>query len=75
MSALSDKVLAISVGYLGPAAKVFLERQTRAHMGGLLFEALDRPHLPQLAHWVYISAKLVIPPAKAQELSDKIAKL
>ena len=75
MSALSDKAVAISATYLGPAAKVFLERQTRAHMGGLPFETLERQHLPELARWVHISAKLIIEPAKAKELADQIGKL
>ena len=75
MNALSDKAVTIASTYLGPAAKVFLERQTRAHMGGLPFDTLDKQHLPELAKWVRISAKLLIEPAKATELSEKIAKL
>jgi hypothetical protein len=75
MSALSDKVVTLSITYLGPAAKVFLERQTKAHMNGLAFDALDRQHLPELSKWIFISGKLIIDPAKAKELADKIAKL
>jgi hypothetical protein len=75
MSALSEKVVTLSTQYLGPAAKVFLERQTKAHMGGLAFDTLDRQHLPDLAKWVYTSGKLIIDPTKAKELSDKIVKL
>ena len=41
MSELSDKALAISIIYLGPASKTFLERQTTAHMKGLKFENIE----------------------------------
>jgi hypothetical protein len=75
MSDLSDEVLSAAINYLGPAAKVFLGRQTRAHMQGLVFEALEKKHLPELSKWVVISASLIIDKAKAVELGDKIAKL
>jgi hypothetical protein len=75
MSALSDKVFSLSVGYLGPAAKIFLERQTKGHMGGLAFDALEKKHLPELSRWIMISASLVIEADKAKELSGKVACL
>jgi hypothetical protein len=75
MSDLSDKVTAISAAYLGPAAKIFLERQTRAHMEGLSFTNLERKHLSDLSKWVLISASLVIDKPKAKELSDKILNI
>lgn len=75
MSALSDKALAVSVEYLGPAAKVFLERQTKWHLDGLAFEALESKHVADLAKWVGISGALVVDPAKAKELSSKIASI
>lgn len=75
MSDLSEKALAASVEYLGPAAKVFLERQTKWHMDGLAFDALERQHIPDLAKWVGISAVLVIDPAKAKELAAKIGAM
>ena len=75
MSDLSEKTLSVAVHYLGPAAKVFLDRQTRAHMQGLAFETLEKKHLPELSKWVVISASLVIDKAKAAELGDKIGRL
>jgi hypothetical protein len=75
MSDLSEKVLAMSIIYLGPAAKKFLQRQTTTHMNGLDFDALERKHLPDLSKWVLISASLLIDQAKAKELADKIGKL
>ena len=75
MSDLSEKALAMSVQYLGPAAKIFLERQTKFHLDGLAFDSLEPKHLADLAKWVNISAALVIEPAKAKELSDKISAM
>lgn len=75
MSDLSEKALALSVQYLGPAAKVFLERQTKFHMDGLAFDAVEPQHLPELAKWVGISAALVVDPAKAKELSERIGAI
>jgi hypothetical protein len=75
MSDLSNKVLKLSVNYLGPAAKIFFERQTKAHMNGLQFDSLERQHLPELSKWVLISASLVIDQPKAKELSEKIGNL
>jgi hypothetical protein len=75
MSDLSEKVLTISVPYLGPAAKVFLERQTKSHMDGLVYDALEAKHLAELSKWVNISAGLLIDEGKAKELSDKIGTL
>ena len=75
MNTLSEKVVVMSTTYLGPAAKVFLERQTRAHMNSLPLEMLEKQHLPELAKWVRISAALLIEPAKAKELADKIGAL
>ena len=75
MSALSEKALTISVEYLGPAAKVFLERQTKWHMDGLGFDDLEPKHVAEFAKWVGISGALVIEPAKAKELADKIAAI
>lgn len=75
MSDLSDKVTTLSAAYLGPAARVFLERQTKAHMDGLPLASLERRHLPELQKWVLVSASLVIDKYKAQELSEKIGRL
>lgn len=75
MSDLSERALAVSVEYLGPAARVFLERQTKWHLDGLAFDALEQKHLPELAKWVAISGALVVDPAQAKELSDKIGAM
>jgi hypothetical protein len=72
---LSDKVLKLTMVYIGPASQKFLERQTISHMNGLAFNALEKKHLSDLARWVNNSAGLLINPAKAKELADKIAAI
>jgi hypothetical protein len=74
-NSLSEQVTAIAVGYLGPAARIFLERQTKSHMNGLAFASLEKKHLPELQKWVMISAALLIDKAKAKELSERISAL
>ena len=75
ISSLSDSVLEITVQVLGPASRRFLERQTKFHLNGLEFDDLTQAHLPDLAHWVGISAQLIVDEKKAQELAEKIKKL
>lgn len=75
MSQLSEQVLAISVNYLGPAAKKFLERQTASHMDGLAFDDIKPEHLPQLSWWIHASSKLVIDSIRAKEFADKVVAL
>ena len=75
ISTLSEAVLAESIKYLGPAAKKFLDRQTKHHLEGVEFDSLSRQHIPELANWVNISAGLIIDKNKAAELSEKIRKM
>lgn len=75
MTELAHKVLVITAEYLGPASKVFLERQTRHHLNGVNFNDLEGKHLPDLSRWVNISAGLLIDKARALELSKKISIL
>ena len=60
MSALADSVLRITRKYLGPAARVFLERQTKYHMDDLAFADIRPAHLPELMHWVRVGSQLLI---------------
>jgi hypothetical protein len=71
MSDISEKVLKITIDYIGPSSKAFLERQTRSHMS-IEFGDLKRENLPELAKWVNISAGLLLNKDKAAQLSDKI---
>jgi len=75
MGELTEQITTIAVSYLGPAARIFLERQTKTHMNGLPFVDLERQHLPELKKWVLISASLLIDKTKAEEFSDRVGKL
>jgi len=75
MSDLSDKVLKVTVEYIGPSAERFLERQTTAHLNGLAFKDLQPAHLAELSKWLATSAGLLIGKDKAAELAGKIIKL
>jgi hypothetical protein len=75
MTDLSDKVHDLTIQYLGPAADMFLERQTDSHMNGLQFSDLRPEHLPVLAKWINVSAGLVIEQNKATELAEKVKRL
>jgi hypothetical protein len=59
MNALADRVLKITAAYLGPASKVFLERQTRGHMG-VEFADIQAAHLPKLLYWIRLSSRLLV---------------
>lgn len=75
MSALSESVLVETTKYLGPASRQFLERQTKGHLDGLLFDNLEKKHIPLLAHWIIVSAGLIIDKKKAEELGNKILSM
>lgn len=71
MSALSDRVLQVVTTYLGPASKMFLERQTKFHLQNLAYDDLRMEHLPELFKWIHISSTLVIKD-KSTELLGKL---
>jgi hypothetical protein len=75
LTELSDRILKLTVTYIGPAAQKFLERQTVSHLNGLNFNAIEKKDIPELAKWVNISAGLLIGSAKAQDLASKISTL
>ena len=75
MSILSEKVLKEATFYLGPAAKTFLERQTKYHLDSLHFDDLKKEHLNDLCHWINISGGLVIGKDKAAELAEKVMNI
>lgn len=72
MSALSDKVIAASKPYLGPATESFIARQCQSHLK-VDPSALAVTNLKALSEWVERSGALVMDPAKATELAKKIA--
>ncbi len=74
MNVLADKILKITIEYIGPAAERFLERQAERHLNGLKFSDIERKDLPELAKWVKISAGLLVDNSRASELAEKILK-
>jgi hypothetical protein len=72
MNILAEKVLKVTVEFIGPASLRFLERQTVTHLNNLAFAALERKHIPDLLKWIKISGGLLIGEAKAAELCKKI---
>lgn len=74
MSELSEKVLAVSKLYLGPAAESFLSRQCSGHLN-IQIGALAKANLKDLAVWVERSGGLIMDAPKAAELAKKIAMM
>jgi hypothetical protein len=74
MSEISDKVIAISKPYFGPATESFLARQCKGHLN-IEVGALAQSHLKDLANWVEKSGALIMDATKAAEVGRKIAKL
>ena len=72
MSALSEKVVALSKPFLGPATESFLSRQCKSHLKIELTD-LSATHLKELAKWVELGAGLIMDTAKATDLSRKIS--
>lgn len=70
MSALSDKILALSKPYLGPAAESFLARQCKGHLN-IEMGAITTSHLKDLSTWVERSGALIMEPSKAAELASR----
>jgi hypothetical protein len=74
MSATSDKVLAVSKPYLGPAAESFLVRQCKLFLK-IELAALAPGNLKELASCCEVGGRAIMEPAKATELAKKIAAL
>jgi hypothetical protein len=75
MSQCSDEAVKVAQKYLGPAAKTYLERQTRSHMNGLELNDLQRGQMADLAKWVETSAGLLIDKPKTKELASLLLKI
>lgn len=74
MSDVSNKVLAMSKPYLGPAAESFIAKQCKAHLK-IEVGDLTTAHLKDLSSWIFISGANIMDRAKALELSKKVAAL
>jgi hypothetical protein len=60
--------------YLGAQSEQFLQRQCEGHLR-INPRDLAPKHLMRLSYWVMISASLIIPQDKAQEMEKKILDL
>ncbi len=74
MSATSDKVLALSKPYLGPAAESFITRQCKLFLK-IEMTALAPANLKELANCFEVGGRSIMDPAKATELAKKIAAI
>ncbi len=74
MSDVTNKVLALSKAYLGPAAEPFLARQCKLFLK-IDMTALASSHLKELAGCYELGGRAIMDPAKATELAKKVAAL
>jgi hypothetical protein len=74
MSAVSDKVIAISKTYLGPATESFLARQCKGHLKVELAN-LTAANIKDLAKWVQEGAGLIMDADKASQLASRISSV
>ncbi|MGA3226168.1 MAG: hypothetical protein ABSC65_20555 [Acidobacteriaceae bacterium] len=74
MSDVTNKVLAVSKPYLGPAAEQFLVRQCKLFLK-IDSAALTAANLKELAGCFEVGGRAIMDPAKATELAKKIAAL
>jgi hypothetical protein len=74
MSDITNKVLAVSKPYLGPATEAFLGRQCKLFLK-IDMSALTSTHLKDLAGCFEVGGRAIMEPAKATELAKKIATL
>jgi hypothetical protein len=74
MSATSDKVIALSKPYLGPATESFITRQCKLFLK-IEMSALAPANLKELASCMEVGGRAIMDPAKASELGKKIAAI
>ena len=74
MSVITNKVIAVSKPYLGPATEAFLGRQCKLFLK-IEMDALSSTHLKELADCFEVGGRAIMEPAKATELAKKIAAL
>jgi hypothetical protein len=74
MSEVTNKVLAVSKPYIGPATEAFLARQCKLFLK-IDMSALTSANLKELAGCFEVGGRAIMEPAKATELAKKIAAL
>ncbi len=71
---LFNDVIELARPYLGPAAEKFVSRQVSGHLD-VSSDQLTGRHLEELSKWCFISGKLIMPEAKAEEFSRRVKLL
>lgn len=74
MSDITNKVIAVSKPYLGPATEAFIGRQCKLFLK-IDMAALSSAHLKELAGCFEVGGRAIMEPAKATELAKKVAAL
>ncbi len=74
MSDITNKVIAVSKPYLGPATEAFIGRQCKLFLK-IDMAALTSANLKELAGCFEVGGRAIMEPAKATELAKKIAAL
>ena len=71
---LYNDVIEMARPYLGPAAEQFVSRQVNGHLD-VSSDQLTGLHLEELSKWCFISGKLIMAEAKAEEFSRRVKLL
>lgn len=57
---LGEKIVHIAASYLGPATRMFLEKQTKSKMNNLALDEIKDDHLPELFRWIHIGCRPIL---------------
>jgi hypothetical protein len=71
---LYDEVVEVAKTYIGPVAERFVARQVTSHLN-LTVERLEAQHLEELGKWCYLSGRLIMEEARAQEFAGRVKGL
>jgi hypothetical protein len=72
MNSLQGKVLSVTVKFLGPAAGIFLDFQTRHYLKNKSFEEITNTDMPELIRWLKPSACLFIGKEKTDSMIGEL---
>ena len=68
---LSERIVHIAAAFLGPATRMFLEKQTKSKMNNLALDQVKDDHLPELFRWIHISCS----PILKERVADLLSRL
>lgn len=67
VQSLGERLVKVTTPYLGPAARVFVQQQLKAHLPGVPFDGLGPAHLPEVFRWLGQAGAKVVG-TRAEEL-------